>query len=166
MQATSLEHKVPEGVFLVSKTDTHGTITYANPAFVRISGYSEEELLGQPHNLVRHPDMPKAVFRLLWETIQQGEEFWGYVKNCAKDGGYYWVYAHVTPTFDTVSGKIIGYHSDRRPARSSALAVIEPLYARMREAERAGGVEAGLKLLQSVLEEKGMSYEAFVFSIS
>ena len=166
MQQSNLEHKVPKGVFLVSKTDTRGTITYANPAFIAISGYSEEELLGQPHNLVRHPDMPKAVFRLLWQTIQQGEEFWGYVKNRAKDGGYYWVYAHVTPTFDTQTGEIIGYHSDRRPVKASALAVIEPLYVRMLEAEQSGGVEAGVEVLKAVLQEKGMNYEAFIFSIS
>ena len=166
MQSSNLEHKVPEGVFLVSKTDPHGTITYANPAFITISGYSEEELLGQPHNIVRHPHMPKAVFKLLWQTIKAGEEFWGYVKNRAKDGGYYWVYAHVTPTFDTRTGEIIGYHSDRRPAKASALAVIEPLYARMREAEQTGGVEASVAVLEAVLKEKEMDYEAFVFNIS
>ncbi|RMD66705.1 PAS domain S-box protein [Candidatus Parcubacteria bacterium] len=162
---TNVRHVVRPGVFLVSKTDIHGTITYANPAFIEISGYTEEELLGQPHNMVRHPDMPRAVFQLLWETIKSGEEFWGYVKNLAKDGGYYWVYAHVTPTFDTRDGKIIGYHSDRRPPKEENLAIIEPLYARMREAEQRGGIEAGRKVLESTLEQKGMSYEEFMFSL-
>jgi len=156
----------PEDIILVSKTDRHGTIKYANVAFCRVAGYSEAELIGQPHNIVRHPDMPKVVFKLLWEHLQAGQEFWGYVKNRAKDGGYYWVYAHVTPTFDTRTGEIVGYHSDRRPARAGALSVIEPLYARMREAEQSGGVDAGVAVLEAVLKEKGMEYEAFVFSIS
>jgi len=160
-----IEHKIPRGVFLVSKTDTRGTIVYANPAFIKISGYTEQELIGQPHNKVRHPDMPKAVFKLLWKTLQAGQEFWGYVKNRSKDGGYYWVYAHVTPTFSNTDGNIIGYHSDRRPADPQKLAVIEPIYQTLLQAESSGGVTAGVQALETFLKEKGMSYEEFIFSL-
>ena len=161
----SIEHKLPTGVFLVSKTDTRGTITYANPAFIEVSGYTEDELLGQPHNKVRHPDMPKTVFHMLWKHLQAGEEFWGFVKNRSKDGGYYWVYAHVTPTFSTDDGSIIGYHSDRRPATPAKLAIIEPIYQTLLQAEAQGGIEAGIKALENFLKEKGMSYEEFIFSL-
>ncbi len=160
-----IEHQLPQGVFLVSKTDLRGTITYANPAFVKISGYTEEELLGKPHNIVRHPDMPKTVFKLLWDTLKSGNEFWGFVKNRSKDGGYYWVYAHVTPTFSTTDGSIIGYHSDRRPPNRQKLAVVEPIYQALLQAEATGGVDAGVRALETFLKEKGMSYEEFIFSL-
>ena len=160
-----IEHKIPRGVFLVSKTDTRGTIVYANPAFIKISGYTEQELIGQPHNKVRHPDMPKTVFKLLWQTLQAGQEFWGYVKNRSKDGGYYWVYAHVTPTLSNTDGSIIGYHSDRRPADPQKLAIIEPIYQTLLQAEASGGVTAGVQALEIFLKEKGMSYEEFIFSL-
>jgi PAS domain S-box-containing protein len=88
-----VERPVPEDKFLVSKTDPRGIITYANEVFIEVSGYTEEELIGKPHNIIRHPDMPRTVFKLLWDTIKSGREFWGYVKNMAKDGSYYWVFA-------------------------------------------------------------------------
>ncbi len=91
-----IEKVVPSDRFLVSKTDTKGIITYANPIFIEVSGYTEDELIGANHNIVRHPDMPRTVFKLLWDMIQNGEEIFAYVKNMAKDGSYYWVFAHVT----------------------------------------------------------------------
>src|SRR5579871_2355063 len=94
---------------IVSKTDIKGHIQYANEVFLRISGYSENEVLGEPHNVIRHPDMPRCIFKLLWDTISSGHEIFAYVKNLCKDGSYYWVLAHVTPTFNNY-GEIIGYH--------------------------------------------------------
>ncbi|SIO04967.1 PAS domain S-box-containing protein [Sulfurivirga caldicuralii] len=161
---TGVRHTFDEDVILVSKTDTHGTIKYANPAFCQIAGYSEEELLGQPHNIVRHPDMPRIVFKLLWEHIQSGHEFWGYVKNLSRDGGYYWVFAHVTPTFDT-AGTIIGYHSDRRAPKESALAKVEQLYATLRKLEAQGGMAAAEAFLNDMLDKEGSRYDEFVFSL-
>lgn len=87
------EHALREDEFIVSKTDTRGVITYCNRTFMRISGFSEAELFGQPHNIIRHPDMPRGAFRLLWKQLQAGNEFFGYVKNLCKDGSYYWVLA-------------------------------------------------------------------------
>ena len=112
-------HLAPDDI-VVSKTDTKGRITYANQVFLDIAGYVENEVVGRPHNIVRHPEMPRAVFKLLWDTISQGNEIFAYVVNRAKNGDHYWVFAHVTPTFDQ-SGKIISYHSSRRAPRREAV---------------------------------------------
>src|SRR5208282_4348758 len=111
-QPTGIERFFEEEEIIVSKTDLKGLITYANRVFVQISGYSEEELLGQPHSIIRHPSMPGSVFRLLWETIASGQEIFAYVNNMSKNGDHYWVFAHVTPTFGA-AGEIVGYHSNR-----------------------------------------------------
>ena len=161
----NIEREVPSDNFLVSKTDKKGIIKYANTAFIEVSGYTEEELIGKPHNIVRHPDMPKTVFKLLWDTIQKGEEFWGYVKNLAKDGSYYWVFAHVTPSFDTEGINIIGYHSDRRRARKDAVKKIEKIYTEILVAEKTGGIQAGIKVLEEILKQEEKDYAEFVFSI-
>jgi PAS domain S-box-containing protein len=162
-----VEIPVPSDKFLISKTDTKGIITYANPIFCEVAGYTEEELIGKPHNIVRHPDMPRTIFKILWDTIQKGEEIFAYVKNMTKDGSYYWVFAHVTPTFDS-SGKIIGYNSDKRPViyRNVLTNIIEPLYRELKNAESTGGLEAGVKLLNEKLRQIGKSYEEFIFTIT
>ena len=132
------EKKMKEGDFIVSKTDTKGIITYGNEIFIEMSEYSEEELLGAPHSIIRHPDMPRVVFKLLWDTITQGKEIFAYVKNLAKSGSYYWVYTNVTPSYDT-HGKIIGYYSVRRKPNEAVIPTIEGLYQQMLEKEAAGG---------------------------
>ena len=103
---------------LVTKTDLKGNITYANQKFIQIVGMSEEELISKPHNIIRHPDMPKIIFKLLWDTLKSGSEINAYVKNLCADGSYYWVMANVTPSY--FNGKIIGYHSARRAPRREA----------------------------------------------
>jgi PAS domain S-box-containing protein len=129
---------------IVSKTDLKGLITYANDVFVRISGFSEEELIGAPHSILRHPDMPRCVFKFLWETINSGNEIFAYVLNRARNGDHYWVFAHVTPSFDG-TGKLIGYHSNRRCPDPSAIAKIAPIYASLVKIERdAGSRDDGL----------------------
>ena len=102
-------HFKPEEL-IVSKTDLKGHITYANEVFLRLSDYSEGEVLGKPHALIRHPDMPRSVFKLMWDRISSGHEIFAYVVNMASNGDHYWVYAHVTPSFDA-NHKVIGYHS-------------------------------------------------------
>ena len=97
---TGRERMFGEDEIIVSKTDLKGRITYANSVFLRVAGYAEEDVLGQPHSMIRHPGMPRAVFKLLWETIAGGREIFAYVKNMARDGDHYWVFAHVTPSFD------------------------------------------------------------------
>lgn len=154
---------------IVSKTDTRGVITYANRVFQRVSGYTEAELLGKPHNLIRHPDMPRCVFKLLWDTINSGSEIFAYVKNLAKDGGYYWVHAHVTPTRDD-SGKIIGFHSNRRTPSRIAVSRMEPLYRQLAEIENSHsnvreGMAAAAAALTATLQQVGMEYDEFVFSL-
>lgn len=159
-----------EDELIVSKTDLRGVITYANDVFMRVSGYAEAELLGQPHNLIRHPEMPRCVFRLLWTTISAGEEVFAYVLNRSRTGDGYWVYAHVTPSFDR-QGKITGYHSNRRVPHADALAKVRPLYAQLRaEEQRHSSLDAGIKastaLLTSTLEQSGLTYAQFVFGLS
>jgi PAS domain S-box-containing protein len=113
---TDIEAAYPDGRLIVSRTDPAGIITQVNQSFVDMSGYAEQELLGEPHHILRHPDMPPVAFQGLWETVQRGEKWHGYVKNLRKDCGYYWVMATVIPNIR--EGKIVGYTSVRRkPAR-------------------------------------------------
>jgi len=117
VEPTNTEIFFEEDDIIVSKTDLKGRITYANQTFCRIAGYSEAELLGQPHSIIRHPDMPRAVFKLLWDTLVEGREIFAYVKNMAKNGIYYWVFAHVTPSYDD-NRNVIVFHSSTSRARS------------------------------------------------
>ncbi|MES9814532.1 MAG: PAS domain-containing protein [Candidatus Thiodiazotropha sp.] len=113
---TDIESPYPDGRLIVSRTDPAGIITQVNHSFVEMSAYSEDELLAQPHHILRHPDMPPAAFKDLWDTVQKGKKWHGYVKNLRKDGGFYWVLATVIP--NVRNGKITGYTSVRRkPAR-------------------------------------------------
>jgi PAS domain S-box-containing protein len=115
-----------ESELIVSKTDLKGAVTYANNTFfLKVSGYGEEELLGQPHSILRHPDMPRCAFKLLWQEIEAGREIFAYVVNLAKNGDHYWVFAHVTPTIKD-NGSIIGYHSSRRVPSRTALGKVIP----------------------------------------
>ncbi len=161
---TMVEKNFGESEIIVSKTDTKGKITYGNELFIQLSGYSEEELLNAPHNIIRHPDMPKAVFKLLWETLSQKKEIFAYVKNLAKDGSFYWVLANVTPSFDE-NGKVIGYHSVRRKPTKSAISTVETLYKELLNRERSGGVNASEESLKALLSDKKVSYEQFILSI-
>ena len=166
MRPTPINHEVPfpDNEFIVSKTDLKGKITYGNALFIKLSGYTEEELLGAPHSILRHPDMPKAVFKLLWDTIAAGNEIFAYVKNLAKDGSYYWVEAQVTPSFDD-NGTIIAYHSVRRKPSSKTINMIAQVYSQMLSIEGKSGVEASAKYLFDLLKQKGVSYDEFIFSL-
>jgi len=165
---TSVEKVMREDDFIVSKTDLKGRITYGNRVFVEFSGYEEEELLGAQHNIIRHPDMPRAVFKLLWDTIQNKRECNAYVKNMAKDGSFYWVFANVTPSFDR-DGNVIGFFSVRRKPRASGVKTAGDLYRGMLEAEQRAGtrdaIAASTKILTDLLAEKGMSYDELVLAI-
>jgi PAS domain S-box-containing protein len=165
---TSIERVMREGDFIVSMTDLKGRITYGNRIFIEFSGYSSSELIGTQHNIIRHPDMPRAVFQLLWDKIQAGNECFAYVKNMSKDGGFYWVFANVTPTFDP-DGKITGYMSVRRKPKLSGINVVSGLYAAMLAEEQKAGpanaIAASTRLLVNVLNEKGLSYDELVLAI-
>ncbi|MCF6207100.1 MAG: PAS domain S-box protein [Sulfurovum sp.] len=123
------EYKFSEGL-IVSSTDLKGIITYANRKFCEIANYTKKELTGKNHNIVRHPDMPKAAFKDLWETIQSGNEWPGIVKNLRKDGRYYWVYSHITPILND-AGEITGYTAARRPASQHEIEESVALYKEM-----------------------------------
>jgi len=164
VQPTGVEKSFDEDEIIVSKTDTKGVITYGNELFIKMSGYSEEELLGKPHNIIRHPAMPRSVFKLLWDTVQAKQEIFAYVINLAKDGSHYWVLANVTPSYD-LNRQVIAYHSVRRKPNPAVVKQVEALYQQMLQAEKAGGMEAGTRLLTSLLAEKGLSYEEFILSL-
>lgn len=153
-----------EEEFIVSKTDLKGKITYGNALFIKMSGYSEHELINQPHNILRHEDMPAVVFKLLWSRIQAGKEIFAYVKNKTSQGDYYWVFAHVTPSFDT-NRQISNYHSVRRKPTQKALSVIKPLYSTLLQKEKSGGISASEAALNQLLKDKGLSYDEFILSL-
>ena len=156
--------EMKENDFIISKTDTKGRLTYVNEIFMTMAEYTEAELLGKPHNIVRHPDMPKTVFKLLWEKIQAKEEIFAYVVNKTKKGNAYWVLANVTASIND-KGDIIGYYSVRRKPKDSALELIKPLYAEMLQAERSGGIAAGQKVLNDLLHKEGVTYDELIISI-
>lgn len=167
---TGKERTFCEDELIVSKTDARGIITYANSVFCRVAGYSEDELLGQPHNIIRHPDMPGCVFKLLWDTLGQGREIFAYVVNQARNGDHYWVFAHVTPSHDA-HGRLVGYHSNRRVPYADALPKVKALYAELLEIEgrhrdRTTAVQAGFDAVVAKLQAAGVSYDQFVFSLS
>jgi len=169
VQPTDAERSFGENEVIVSKTDLKGRITYANDVFLRVALYAERDVLGEPHSIVRHPDMPRSVFKLLWDSIEAGNEIFAYVKNMAKNGDFYWVFAHVTPSFDT-DNKVIGYHSNRRRPEASAIAKIEPIYKTLldeenRHDDRKLGMNKAFDLLLSMLKEQGVGYDEFVFSL-
>ncbi len=150
--------------FIVSKTDLKGRLTYVNKIFIEMGEYSEEELLGKPHSIVRHPSMPKVIFKLLWEFVQKGDEIFAFVVNKTKNGNDYWVFANVTPSLDE-RGSTVGYYSVRRKPNAAALEFIKPLYSKMLDAERSGGVEASTRMLTDILNEKGVDYNEFIISL-
>lgn len=169
IRPTGHERTFKDDEIIVSKTDAKGIITYANQTFIEVAGYTEDELLGAPHNVIRHPDMPKCVFKLLWDTISAGDEIFAYVVNLCKNGDHYWVLAHVTPSFDA-RGNIVGYHSSRRVPDREAVDQIVPIYKQLKEIEdsnsdwRVGMQKAG-KALEQQLETVGMKYDEFAFSL-
>lgn len=162
------EKVMRENDFIVSKTDLTGRITYGNRIFIEFSGYSEEELLGAQHNIIRHPDMPRAAFKLAWDLIKAEKEFFGFVKNMAKDGSFYWVFTHITPDYDE-RGKAVGYLSVRRKPNVKVIPVVADLYRQMLEIETRVGsrqaIEASTKFLLDFLKEKGTSYEELVLAL-
>lgn len=165
---TAVERVMREDDFIVSKTDLTGRITYGNRIFIEFSGYTEKELLGAQHNIIRHPDMPRGVFKFLWDTIQARQECFAYVKNMAKDGSFYWVFANVTPSFDK-EGNLTGYFSVRRKPRPEAVKAVAEIYRAMLEVERQAGPRdacaASLAYLTKLLSDKGTSYAEFVLTL-
>ncbi len=165
---TSHEIIMEDGDFIVSKTDLKGRITYANRIFMKIAGYAENDLLNVQHNIIRHPDMPRGVFRLLWNVIEAGDECFAYVKNMASNGDFYWVFANVTVDRDA-SGKPIGYFSVRRKPSRTGIEAVTQVYQEMlrieQEAGPANAPDASLNWLVDVLKSKGTTYQEFIHTL-
>lgn len=150
---------------IISETDKRGKITLVNDVFQEVAGYAEDELIGAAHSIVRHDDMPRAVFKLLWDTISTGKEIRAFVVNKAKNGDYYWVLAHVATTDD-------GYRSERSVPDPKIISdVIVPLYKQMRDKEKEmnysnEGMAASFQMLVDLLEDKGISYDELIDSLA
>lgn len=170
VRPTGVERTFADDEIIVTKTDLRGILTYANDVFLRISALTEDEAIGQPHNLIRHPDMPRAVFKLLWDTLSDGRELFAYVVNLASDGAHYWVLAHVTPSFDA-NGRMVGFHSNRRRPDPAAVSAVSEFYARLRAEERQhsstpAALDASWQMLQQALTDRGQTYEEYVWELT
>ena len=159
---TGKEIKLSPNKYIVSKTDPRGNILYANDYFSEVSGYKEYELVGSPHNIVRHPDMPKAIFHLLWEHIQNGKNVSAVIKNMAKNGDHYWVVTDFEIRRNSITNEITQYVAFRHTVSKKVLQEIEPLYAKMLEVERADGMKASIDYLDNYLQFKHMNYNQYI----
>ncbi len=162
---TDKERFMREHDFIVSKTDLTGRIIYGNEIFIEFSGYEEHELLGSQHNVVRHPDMPRLVFKMLWDYLTEDKEIFAFVKNISKDGSFYWVFTHAAPILNANKQKI-GYTSVRRTPNSKAIPIVADLYKTMLNAERQAGAKNAMTasgdVLNKVLQEKGVTYDELI----
>ncbi|WP_456470382.1 PAS domain-containing protein [Caminibacter sp.] len=164
----NVEKVMSDNDFIVSKTDTKGYIIYCNRIFVEMSGWSRFELMGANHNIIRHPDMPKIAFKILWDLIQNKQEFFGFVKNLRKDGGFYWVFAYITPDLD-LNGNIVSYTSFRKKPSRKGIEFMSEVYKKLVEAEKQGGMSASYELLKEMLgatdEDIIEKYQKLVFDL-
>lgn len=163
------EKRLGDNDFIVSKTDTRGLITYANRIFMNIAGYTESELLGVQHNIIRHPDMPRGVFRFMWNTLKAGDEFFGFAKNLCADGDYYWVFANITPDYDK-DGQLQGYYSVRRKPPQSAIDTLLPIYGEMLAIEKNSSTKEApdrslAYLFDAVKQSGSKSYDHLVLDL-
>ena len=144
-----------------SKTDEVGTITYVNSVFVEVSEYTKEELIGQPHNILRHPDMPKVIFKTLWDHLKSGKNFNAIVKNLTKTGKHYWIVTNFD-IFKDASGKPSAFLGARSFVPDKVIDTIAPLYLKLLEIEASGGIEASEKYLNEHVADKGGDYVSFI----
>ena len=150
---------------IMSKTDRFGTIEYANEVFIDVSGYEDYELMSQPHNIIRHPDMPKVIFKVLWDNLKKGNNYHAIVKNMAKSGRYYWVITDFDISKDE-KGNIVNYFARRKAVPQEVITKhIEPLYKRLLQIETASSMEASEKYLIGYLEEQNKTYVDFIMEI-
>ena len=145
---------------IISKTDTDGIIKYANITMLRITDSKLDELVGKSHNISRHPDMPRAIFKIMWQTIEKGDDFHGFIKNLSKDGAFYWTYAFVTPDFNK-NGTHDGYHSERRAPNPKAIIEIACLYQQLRAKENLIGIDEAIEWFKAEVL-KGKSYSTYI----
>lgn len=149
---------------IMSKTNSKGIIEYANDYFVEISGYKESELIGQAHNVIRHPDMPKVIFKWLWQHLEAKKNIHALVKNLTKEGKYYWVIT----TFEVKSdakGNVISFFARRKAPPIKAVKIIDDLYRKILAIEKTSGIEVSEKYLNGFLEEKNMTYNEYITEV-
>ncbi|MBT3911191.1 MAG: PAS domain-containing protein [Rhodospirillaceae bacterium] len=169
-QLTGIEKVFNADEIIVSKTDLTGKITYGNRIFYKMAGLNEKDCLNTQHNIIRHPDMPRAVFELLWNTLDDDKEIFAYVVNRSGNGDHYWVFAHVTPSFDG-SGNKVGYHSNRRVPNKDVISKhIEPLYKNLMEIEKSAaspkdGINASYQAVVDLLAEKKLGFNELMFAL-
>ena len=156
---TDKEQEVRDIDVIISKGDANGDITYANPIFFKLAGYEPDELLEQPHSIIRHPDMPKIIFKMLWSGLKSGNDVHTFVKNLSKDGSFYWVYAFVRVATNP-DGSFRNYVSTRKTMSTKAREIIEPLYAKLLEAQNIG-MDESLVVLEEFLTSQGASFKTF-----
>ncbi len=152
--------------YIVSKTDPRGVIEYGNDYFMEVTGYSEMELIGKPHNIIRHPDMPKVVFKMMWDRISKGKNIMAVVKNLAKDGRYYWVVTEFEPKYDPITNDIISHTAFRKAAPRRAIEAVIPIYKKLVELEKQGGMEASERFLHSFFLEHNTNYDDFIANLT
>jgi PAS domain S-box-containing protein len=155
-QPNEIEKEVTNIDLIVSKSDEKGNIIYVNPIFVKISGYLQGELLDKPHSILRHPDMPKVIFKYLWDTIQKGEDVVAYVKNLCKDGSFYWVLATIKMAKNP-DGSFRNYMSTRRMVTAGAKEKISKLYAELLNIEKENSYEASIEAFETFLKQNGLN---------
>ena len=153
-QPINEEIELKNNVYIESDTDLKGIITYVNDYFAEISRYTPEELIGQPHSIVRHPDMPKILFKILWDRLHSGQNFIAAIKNLAKDGRYYWVFTDFEHIKDE-NGKTIGYKAARKKISKHVTDTLDPIYKKLTAIEKEGGMEASEKYLNEFLKKHG-----------
>jgi len=158
------EIEITEKDMIVSTTDRKGILIYANDIFCDIAGYSRKDVIGKPHNMIRHPEMPKAVFKLLWQRVLKGHVIYAFVKNLAKNGDYYWVKAYVKPILK--NGEVVKITSYRKPLNNYAKNFIENLYSILLDYEKNHSVDESLNFLQSYLDERNLTYDQFIDRLS
>lgn len=145
---------------IISKTDKEGTIKYVNDTMLRISSCKLPDIIGRNHNIIRHPDMPKSLFKIMWDMLENGEDFYGYIKNITKYGSFYWTFAFVTPDYDEKEN-MIGYQSERRAPNPKAIVEISCIYQQMRAKENLIGVEETIEWFNDEIL-KGKSYSTYI----
>lgn len=151
-------------VLITSKTDLKGKVLYCNQPFLHYAEYNEEEVLFKSHNIVRHEDMPKCVFKILWEHIRQGKEVFAFVKNKTKLNNFYWVFANITPNYNQ-NNQTIGYYSVRRKANPQALNIIVKLYEEAKHIENTQTIDKAYEFILTQVRNANMSYNNFVVNL-
>jgi len=164
LDRTTNEIIINKNDVLVTRTDHSGIINYANDTFMKVTGFSESEIIGKAHNIIRHPDMPKAIFYIMWKNIKRRKNIVAIVKNCAKNGDYYWVATDFRHEED-FSGAIKNYVAFRRPINQDNIEVIEKLYSKLLEIEKMSGMDASIKYFNRYLKDRDMDYNTFIADI-